>query len=162
MKHVLWMLTIALLTLPCAAFASDPSMPLFWSQLFEQAVAQAPSDTVTRVGTVAGIASLLVMVLGQLLKSPLLKQLLVKVPSRGRVWVIVGLALVASTVGAWLHGMGWREAIAAAVTTMAGSIALHETLVASLLGKSTGDQAAEKPADAPGDQAAPKPPGSPA
>jgi len=94
--------------------------------------ATAEAGTAGSASKIAGIVSVVVIVLGQLLKSPLLGEVLRRVPPVRRGWVIAGVAGVAAGLAAWQQGLPLDGIVSTVVTAMSGAIAGHQLLVRPL------------------------------
>lgn len=116
------------------------------------AEATTATSDMGKAGALVGICSVIVMVITQFLKSPLLKEVLKKVPKKYRIWVPVGLSGISAGLGAYMMGLGWKEAVGTAVGTAFASVGTYRLVLKKFFGKKQEPtveavaQAAEPPA----------------
>jgi hypothetical protein len=90
-----------------------------------------------RVGTYGSLVAFLTVVLGQLLKSPLLGEAMRRVPQKWRFLVTTGLSSVLTGATAWLTGMSFPEAASTGVLGLVTAIVGYNK-GADMLNYSTG------------------------
>lgn len=128
--------TILFLGFPVGA---EPIVELAPAQTVE-VVAQAPSS-----GLMALLLSFLVMGLGQLLKSPLLREWLTRFQPHNRTYIMALLGLAAGGAGGWMDGQRGDDLVRLMLESAAGTIAMHEVFVAGLMRRKTGSAVLASP-----------------